>query len=152
MHKKIKKSFSLIEILVFVTILSLVFISAIAVTTYSLKAMKFNQYKILANHYAEEGLEWVKSQKEEDWNNFTNLDTSGGSGKTYCLNTLDWASPGLCDGINFFGDPNIYSREVTLTNQGANPVNQSDVQIKVYWTNESNNFDVTLKTTLKILE
>lgn len=144
--------FSLIEVLVFVSILSLVFISAMAVTTYSLKVMKFSQYKIFASHYAEEGLEWVRSQKDEDWNDFISLDTSTGSGTTYCLNNLNWSSPGTCNGTDFFGEPNIYSREVTLTNQGGSPVNQSNVEVKVYWINEGNNFNVDLKTTLEILE
>jgi prepilin-type N-terminal cleavage/methylation domain-containing protein len=147
-----KKGFSLIEVLVFVSILSLIFVSAVAVTTYSLKVMRFNQDKILATHYAEEGLEWVKSQKEEDWSNFTGLDTSSGPGTTYCLTSLSWSSPGLCGENDLFGTPNIYSREVTLINEGGSPVNQSNVEVKVYWKNSNDNYNVTLRTTLKILE
>lgn len=152
MDRKIKKGFSIIEVLVFVSILSLIFISAVSVTTYSLKVMRFSQDKILATHYAEEGLEWVKSQKEDDWNNFTNLDTSAGSGTIYCLTALNWSSPGICSETDLFGTPNIYSREVTLTNQGGSPVDQSNVEIRVDWKNLNDNNNVTLKTTLKILE
>ncbi len=150
--KKNTRAFSLIEVLIFVTILSLVFVSAVAVTTYSLRVMTYNEHKILAEHYAEEGLELVKAEKETDWNIFTNLDTSGGTGTTYCIITLDWYNPGVCPGTYFLGNPNIFSREVVLTNQGSNPVNQTDVKLKVYWTEGHDVFDVTLKSTLRVLE
>jgi prepilin-type N-terminal cleavage/methylation domain-containing protein len=152
MDKKIKKGFSLIEVLIFVTILGLIFIAAMTLTTYSINVMKINQEKILAVHYSEEGLEWVRFQKESDWNYFTSLDTSTGGGTTYCLNNLSWSNQGSCSATSFFGVPNIYWREVTLTNQGGSPVNQSNVEEKVYWKNGGVNFNVSLKTTLEILE
>lgn len=146
------KGFSLIEVLVFVTILSLVFVSVASVTTYILRATKFNEDKILATHFSEEGLEWIKSEKELDWNRFTSLDSSGGTGTTYCITTLDWLNPGICNGTYFLGTPNIFSREVVLTNQGGSPVNQTDVQVKVYWREINNIFSITTKSTQKILE
>lgn len=150
MHK-LKKSFTLVEVLIFVTIVSLVFITALAVATFALKTMIFNQHKIIATHYAEEGLEWLKVEKEADWNAFKTLDTSGGWGTVYCITTPDTAKIGPCDGSYFLGNPNIFSREVTLINRG-NPVNQIDVTIKVYWPEGTYFGEVLLKSNLKILE
>lgn len=149
--KKIK-AFSLIEVLVFVTILSLLFVSAASITTYLLRTSKFNENKILATHYAEEGLEWVKSDKEDDWNKFTSLDSSAGTGTTYCIITLDWYAPGACSGTYFLGTPNIFLREVLLTNEGSNPVNQTEVQVTVYWEEGDKTFNVKINSTQKILE
>lgn len=60
-------AFSLIEVLIFTTILSLFFVVAVSVLTVSLRASKLNEHKILAKHYAEELYEWLISQKEQNW-------------------------------------------------------------------------------------
>ncbi|KKP86828.1 MAG: hypothetical protein UR89_C0013G0016 [Candidatus Roizmanbacteria bacterium GW2011_GWA2_35_8] len=151
---KIKLGFSLIEVLVFVTILSLFFVAAMSVATYSLKNMKINQHKILASHYAEEGLEWIRAEKEENWDQFIGYGTTG-SGLTYCINTLNnsiWTTPTTC-GANFeLGVPQIFKREVNLINQAGNPVTQVDVTLTVTWIESGSTLSIPLKTTLKILE
>jgi prepilin-type N-terminal cleavage/methylation domain len=58
-----KKSFTLIEVLIFVTILSLFFVAAAAVTIVSLRNLKVQEHKILATRYAEELLELAKREK-----------------------------------------------------------------------------------------
>lgn len=126
------KSFSLIEVLIFVTILVLFFVAAITVTTYSLRNMKINEHKVIATHFAEEGLEWVKSEKESDWQSFVNRDPSSGSGTKYCLNSgLSWNNSGACSDYTL-GLPPFFKREVTLTNSGV-PVSQTNVVVEVRW-------------------
>ena len=144
-----KKSFTLIEVLMFVTIISMVFVSALAVATYALRVMIFNQHKILAAHYAEEGLEWIKSEKEADWHAFVIF--SSPSGSTYCITTPDTANSGPCNGSYFLGNPNIFSREMILTSRG-NPVEQVDIQIRVYWPEGNQNSEVIVKSNLKLIE
>ncbi|MBI5127127.1 type II secretion system protein [Candidatus Roizmanbacteria bacterium] len=150
MGKTVKNSFSLIEVLVFITILSLVFITATAVTIFSLRALTISQHKILATHYAEEALEWVKSEKDKDWLNFTQY--ASDAGITYCIISFDWFTEGACDDSYFLGTPNIFLREVKLTNIGINPVSQTDVEVVVHWQEINDTYNVTLKTSLKILE
>ena len=75
-----KKSFTLIEVLIFVTILSLFFVVASAVTITSLQNLKVQEHKILATRYAEELLEWLRGEKEVDWNKFINYRGN------YCFN------------------------------------------------------------------
>lgn len=148
---QIKKSFTLIEVLVFVTIISLVFVTSLAVATFALRTMMFNQHKIIATHYAEEGMEWIKSEKEADWNAFKTLDTSGGWGTVYCITTPDTAKQGNCDGSYHLGNPNIFLREMALTNKGT-PVNQVDVTIRVYWPEGTFNGEVRINSSLKVIE
>lgn len=144
-----KKGFSLIEVLVFITILSLFFVAAMAVTTYSLRTMKINQYKILASHFAEEGLEWLRGQKEDDWTTFTALDSSLGSA-TYCISTLNFSSPGECGENYTLGAPQIFKREVVLENipDASNP-DQVNATVTVFWEGGT---DVEVKTVFKLLE
>ncbi len=144
-----KKAFSLVEVLVFVTVLSLFFVAAMAVTTYSLRTMKSNQYKILAAHYAEEGLEWLRGQKEDDWSIFTTRDTAMGT-TTYCISSLDFASPGECGTTYALGTPALFKREVILDNEpdSSNP-DQVNITVSVDWVGGDT---ITLKTIFKLLE
>ena len=148
---KIKLGFSLIEVLVFVTILSLFFVAAMAIATYSLRNMKINQHKILASHYTEEGLEWVRSEKEDDWGQFTDRGATG-TGITYCLIGLNWSTATEC-GTNFeLGIPPIFKREVNLINQVGNPVTEVNVTMAVSWIEGGTTLSIPINTTLKVLE
>jgi len=142
------KGFSLIEVLVFTAVLGLFFVGAVSVATFNLKNMKMQEHKILATRYAEEGTEWVKQEKEDDWTEFIKKDTSGGSGKTYCFNSLDWNNlPAPCD----YGLSTIYKRELLIKNSGS-PVNQIETTMTVYWQDMGTDLSVPIKTVFKLLE
>ena len=66
----IKKSFSLIEVLIFVTILSVFLITAAAIITVSMRQNVLRINMLKAEHYNEQLLEWIKGEKEVDWNEF----------------------------------------------------------------------------------
>lgn len=164
------KGFSLIEVLVFVTIFSLFFITAAAVVTVSLKNMQVNEHKILGTHYANELLEWLRSKKEIDWDHFSSTMTTA-AGSNYCFNsaleinasfptpTMGWTTAvpyptppcGSSVGLN----PAIYQREVTLvrdpTECGAS-ICKVKVQINVKWQESGNNYNVPINTVFSIWE
>ena len=140
-----KKSFTLIEVLIFVTILSLFFVVAAAVTIASLRNLKVQEHKILATRYAQELLEWLRGEKEADWNQFV---THNG---TYCFNysiITDWGSRGNCSG---YGLNNLYKREVTLTVQG-NPAYQVNVSITVSWQELGQTYQIPINTVFTVWE
>jgi type II secretory pathway pseudopilin PulG len=149
---KIKKGLTLIELLIFILILNILLVGAASFSTYLIRVTKFNQYKILATHHAEEALEWIKAEKDKDWQNFTNLVYDDNSETTYCIVSLDWTSIGSCDRSYFLGTPNIFIREVKLINEGVDPVLQTNIRVIVSWKDGSNDYNVTLKSNLKILE
>lgn len=143
------EGFSLMEVLVFISILSLFFVAAITVTTFSLRSMKASEYKILASHLAEEGMEWVKSEKEADWNEFITKDT--GAGTTYCLKYLNWNSAVPCTNYTL-GTPAIFKRELTVDNQAGSPITTTDIEVTVSWTDGTTVFELPVKTVLKVWE
>lgn len=147
-----KKAFSLIEVLVFISILSLFFVAAMAVATFSLKNMKNQEYKIIATHLAEEAMEWVKSEKETDWSIFSARDT--GNGTTYCLKNLDstvWNTQGQCPDYSL-GTPAIFKRELLIDNQAGSPATTIDVEITVSWLEAGSILKVPIKAVLSVLE
>lgn len=118
-------SFTLIEVLVFVTILTLFFVAAASITTANLRNLKTQEHKILATHYAEELLEWLRGEKEADWNNFINKSSTDGT--TYCFNNLDFNSYGYCSS---YGLNNFYQREGTLIKLSDERIS---IRITVSW-------------------
>jgi len=134
-----KKSFSLIEVIIFISVLGLFFIAALTVTTFNLKNMKIQEHKILATRYAEEGIEWINQEKEDDWTVFIAHGSAGGT--TYCLNSLSWTS-GSCGDYSL---GTIFKRELVIKNSG-------DAVITVYWQDMGTVLSVPIKTVFKLLE
>lgn len=142
-----KKSFSLVEVLVFTAVLGIFFAAVMSVTTFNLKNMKIQEHKILATRYAEEGIEWVNQEKEDDWTTFITRGSAGGT--TYCLNDspLSWVSSSSCGS---YGLGSIYKRELVIKNSGS-PV-QVEAVMTVYWQDMGTNLSVPIKTVFKLLE
>lgn len=140
-----KSSFTLIEVMIFVTVVSLFFVVAAAVTTYSLRNMKTSQNKLLAAHYSSELVEWVRGQKEsnsEGWAGFINNVGTIGASTTYCFtsvtNGTTWPtstsstgnSKSVCGNGNVMGTPAIFKRELLLRNVDGFQV---DVTVTTSW-------------------
>lgn len=152
MKNNLKKSFSLVEVLVFVSILSIFFIGAAAVTTAALRDMKITQHKIIATRFAEELLEWLRGEKESDWYVFANNQHAGKCQPTQslCFNSLNWDSACAADctkGLN-----NLYARSAKF--EVDNPLSPTnvDVSIEVSWTELGNTYTIPVKTNLTIWE
>lgn len=144
---KLKQSFSLVEVLVFTSIMSVFLVIAASVVTVSLRNMKFNEHKIAASHYASQLSDWLATQKEIDWIQFT------GFAGTYCFNSpniTSWGSLGAC-GASSYSLNSTYKREVTLSNVGSPPY-QVNVTITVSWQDLDENHKVQTKTVFSILE
>lgn len=124
--KSFRQAFSLIEVLIFVTILALFFVVAAAVTTAVLRDIGINTKRVEAAHRSEELLEWLKYQKDLNWGDFYDKTSTGGS--TYCLNNIQWpASSGSC-GASLPGDP-PEKREATLTRDAGGDPDLVKIQI-----------------------
>lgn len=141
-----KTGFSLIEVLVFISIFSVFFVTAIASITVTLRNMKKNEHKIMATRYAEELQEWLKAEKEIDWYNFSTTYP----GQTFCFNSpiTVWPTAGSCSTFNgVVGvDPAIFKRELALTATGSNPVTQVKAIITVSWQEIGQTYQVVLNS------
>lgn len=144
----VKKSFSLIEVLIFISVLSLFFVAALSVTTFNIKNMKIQEHKILAVKYAEEAIEWLKQEKEDEWFTFI---ARAGSSQNYCLNGLNWGSTGACGENYILGAPSIFKRDLSIVNSGT-PVNQVSAVVTVAWKEGDIDFNVPIKTVFKTIE
>ena len=150
-----QNSFTLIEVLIFVTILSVFFILAMSAVTVSLRTLTFNEHKIKANHYSRQLEDWLRAQREINWGgnlcgtctldsltNFTEHVTSDCydpesvcSAKIFCFNdetiTTDWPAEGSCPD---FGLKAFYKREVEFSSDPESGyISQVSAVIRTSW-------------------
>ena len=149
-HVPVNKShilgFTLVEILIFVTLISIIFVTFSALTAVSINKEQVNEHKILSSHYGEELREWMRGQKEIDWDSF--VSTKMG---TWCFNTepvTTWPqTQGACSS---YGLKSLFKREATLTANSDNT--QVNELLTLTWSEGSNIFHVPLSTLLTIYE
>ena len=132
--------FTLVEVLVFVTILSGVFVTTLAIATQALRVSKTAEHRTLATHYADELAEWLLAESEQDWDDFlaTRAPTST---TTYCFNQAPvsaWPSTGACTAYTL---NTIYKRDVVFTKSSIGSGQfQVEADITVTWTEGPNTY------------
>ena len=173
-HKKYLRGFSLIEVMIFVSILGIVFIITIGYVINLLRTMKVNEHKIMATYYAEELREWLKSEKEADWDAFSQKagfesgQALGTHAITYCFNndidindtvanmggsSSDFPAQACTasDGIGV-QQPLIFKREVILSKDKATGPTSIEAKITVSWIDNGNLFEVPLNAKFTVWE
>jgi len=127
--------FSLIEVLVFVSVLNLFFILALTVTVVTLRNFQENEHRIVASHYLDQLKEWLMYEKEKDWNSFSQKTS------TYCFNDLSWSNANPCSfSCPGTGCLNIYNRQATFVNNGDGT---STVELKISWSEINQTKNIT---------
>jgi Tfp pilus assembly protein PilV len=148
----LKRGFSLIEVLIFVTILTLFFVAAVGLTSQALQHMKASENRLLATHYNQELLEWARGEKETDWNGrfLPKAPLPLNSGTTYCFNITPITSwPANAAPCGTYALNSSFKRELTLARVAiAGQVGQYQVNATatVTWREGTNIQTVTNKT------
>lgn len=150
------EGFSLIEVIIFVAILSIFLVTAATITTLSMHQNSLQINKIKAVHYNDQLLEWLRSEKDRDWNNLTEKATSlpGGSVYCFCSEDLSWATASIkADKSACCPTPlsSLFKRYVTLSSSiyaptGFSPSSQIEVTIDTDWQEAGNSYSTKLHT------
>ena len=164
-----RDSFTLIELLIFFSILSVFFVLAASVVTVTLRNMKFNEHKIKAIHYSRQLEDWLRVQKEIDWGgdkcegtccfttcSFTQRVTQGDLNSKFCFNSFpisEWPSPNPpgCDGD--YSLDSIFSREAQFVSTPVDGyISQVNATIIVSWLELDQLKNFTTKTVFSVFE
>lgn len=138
-NTNLQSGFSLIEVLVFMTLVSIVLVSAVGFTMRLVHNMSYNQHKLYATHYVQDLKEWLDGEREADWQTFQSYSTQ--AGRAYCANnalsitsTLASLSTSTCQ---FTGvgtqDPRVFRRTLILTKDVAGTATRVTALIEVSW-------------------
>lgn len=110
--------------------------------------MKINEHKIIGTRYAEEAVEWLRSEKETDWNVFTSRIPT--SDTEFCMNTLGWSGGSECD----YELDNLYKRTVTLKSLQTDDGYKYEVTVNVLieWDEVGKTYEIPVNTNFSIWE
>lgn len=128
---------SIIEAVISIAVVSLIVIALVSAVTVSVRNATFSQNKTQATKYVNEGLEAVRSIREDDWTNLVNAQGVRGLKKD--------ADPQV--GWVFYSASDVpaagFVREVTVTIVDADTIT---VEVKVSWIYGSKNFSSSATT------
>lgn len=125
---------TLIEAVVAFGVAAMILVALVAATTMALSRVQFANHQAQARAFNQEGLEWVRGERDKDWDAF--IAKANSSGVIYCLNSLTWpAGEGAC--IDYLLGDNLFKRDAVLTIMDpppADPPNQKvKAQVTVSW-------------------
>lgn len=162
-HYKKTSAFSLIEVLIFVVVFSLFFVTAASIVTSTLRITKENQNKIKASHYVEELREWLRSEKETNWggsiyvgsiSSFTEQVSQSSPTTSFCFNSspiASWPSSGTFN-CEFTLDSQFRRIATFSATIVSGFVNQISANISTEWKNGEEIRSIPLQSVFSIWE
>lgn len=134
-----QKGFTLLELLVVLIVVSLVITGVVSVVTVSVRNARFARDQAQASRYTQEAMEWIRQQRDSDWNTFFSR-----SGATYCMSSLSWSSSSPCSSGNTISSTNLV-RNATMQTIDNNTVS---VDVVVSWSDTSGSHQSRMATYL----
>jgi type II secretory pathway pseudopilin PulG len=143
-----QKGQSLFELVFALGIISLVLVAVVSLTTKSLSNSTFSKNNSLAARYNQQAMEWVRGQRDTDWDIFIGTITQTGSvnSSVWCINNLTFDHLGNC-GTNEYITSTLFKREMSF-NYVVGPPVEVQVVSTVSWQDPSGPHDSQASTTL----
>ncbi|MCH7951466.1 hypothetical protein IH980_01835 [Patescibacteria group bacterium] len=141
----------LIEILIAIAVVVLVLVAVVSRVVEAVRNANFARNQVLATRFAQEGIEWTRSQRDRlGWTDFvTALD---GNPVTYCVldlsSNIEVLSAGSCTGTI---SGTIFDREIVIdfvNDSDPDAEDYVDVTSTVSWQDRVGTHDSTLVTRL----
>lgn len=126
------------EVVLAMALISIVLISVVMLATISVRTATFSRTKTQATRLTQEGIEWVRAQRDMGWSAFA----ANAATPTWCLPTLVWNSPGGCSATNFVANTQII-REGRFVIIDPNTV---ETNIETSWTDAQGEHIVNTST------
>lgn len=130
---------ALLELVIILMVLGIIITAVISVVTNSVRNARFSKDQAQASRYAQEALEWARSQRDISWTNFQSR-----TDRTYCMQALSWAISSVCTSSQTIAGTN-FVRNVTLATIGTSTI-LTDVSVS--WTDSVGNHQARQSTYL----
>lgn len=135
---------SLFEVILALALATLIVVALVALASNSIRNVTFSKNKTLSTRYAQEATEWLRGQRDEDWDTFrANVSFCPTPPHIQCLNTLSWEDCGVCGDTEF--KDKIFKREISFPEVSDNSIS---IEVKVYWTDAQGLHEVRSSTIL----
>ena len=137
-----EKGQSLFEVVLALAVITTIVVALIILASNAIRNTTFSKNKTLATRHSQEAMEWLRGERDEDWDDFALRALI----PTYCLPELAWSTSivGNC-GTNDTIDGTELFREISFSTVAADNI-QADVAI--YWTDAQGLHEVRTVTNL----
>lgn len=141
--KKYASGQSLFEVILALAMATLIMVALVALASSSIKNSGYSRNKTYATRYTQEASEWLRGQRDDDWDSFYTNFTFCAPSYVQCLDTLSWGNCGECVEEEIID--NIFKREVTFFDIAAD---RTTIEITTYWTDSQGIHEVRNSTIL----
>ena len=149
---KFQQGQTLLEVMVAFAVVTMILVAIVSRGAESIRSAAFARSQVKATRYAQEGVEWVREQRDKmGWTNFEDEIAPGPV--TYCVpkvsSLLSSLSPAFC-GAGDEIDGTIFSREVEFDYNAADASGEAfiEVLVTVTWEDSIGTHDVKYNTNL----
>ncbi len=108
------KGQSMFEMVLAIFIITMIIVAVVVLSTNSISNSLFSRNKTTANRYSQEAIEWLRSERDLDFENFK-TNAIG----TYCLqnplSSSTWSNTGACSSSEVIDTNSIFKRDVVFT-------------------------------------
>jgi Tfp pilus assembly protein PilV len=125
---QLSKGQSLFEAVVAIAISALIIVAVVSLVANAIRNSSFSKNKTLAARYAQEATEWLRGQRDSDFEAFS----ANALTPEWCMNDLNWNQVGACGDGDFIRDTN-FSREIDFSLNTVNGKNFIGADVVVYW-------------------
>lgn len=87
---------SIIEIIIALAMMVLVLLALVWISIVAVRNANFSKNQALASQYSQELLEWLRSERDDDWTAFVSRAGAAGAPTSYCFQNLSWPGSGAC--------------------------------------------------------
>lgn len=130
------KGQTLFEVVAIVAIVAILVTSIVSVVAVSVRNSRFSKTQAEASRWAQEGMEWVRQQRDTNWPDFSQ------KAGDYCMQNLSW-TPGRCAGTATIANTS-FERNVTIVPSGR----EFQVDVIVSWKDSGGSHQSRLTTVL----
>ncbi|SRR4030043_248599 len=129
---------SLFEVVVAVGLSALILTGVVSLAAGSIRNSSYSRNNAQATKYAQEALEWLRGQRDADWDAFATHSLTTGNPTDLCSSPMGWG--GTCPIPN-----TIFSRNVILTTDSGNS-DIIDAVVTVSWSDAQGTHQVKSNT------
>ena len=137
---------SLVEVVLALGLITLIMVTVVAAASISITNSSFSKNQTLSTRLSETTLEWLRGQRNEDWDYFLSQGLSGGIQQTKCFTTLFWddSNIGSCSDTEYIPDT-FLKREVDFYLVDSSTI---EVTVRIYWIDAGGYHEVNSSTYL----
>lgn len=117
------------EVVLALFIITMIIVAVVILSTNSISNSLFSKNKTLAGRYSQEAVEWLRSERESNFNNFS----AYADLPTYCLDSLSFLNTGLCSESETISDT-VFERTLYFTKQVSSGKTIIDATVVTTWT------------------